>query len=328
VVVPTLGAGDVLVRCLAALESQTYRDFETVVVDNSGSNSVAKTNLPQRVRLITAAANLGYGGAINLVFRQSRPEFVAALNDDAIPHPDWLTALMAAADSQPGAGMWASCVRLSETEMDSAGMLLYADGSSRQRGHRRPPAEFTEPARVLLPSGSAALYRRAMLDQTGGFDEDFFLYCEDTDLGLRALWAGWECNYVPTAVVDHCYSHSAGRSSPLKAYYVERNRLRVAIKNFPAGMLAAIPWFAFRRYAWHLITLGSGRGAAADFRRTGGSPFLLAWLVLRAHAAALWAMPRLMAARRRIRRQAVIPASRFVELARRHSLTAREVATL
>ena len=72
-----------------------------------------------------------------------------------------------------------------------------------------------------------------MLDEIGLFDESFFLYCEDTDLGLRARWAGWECGYVPGAVVEHRYSHSAGRASPLKAYYVERNRLYTVIKNFP-----------------------------------------------------------------------------------------------
>ena len=72
------------------------------------------------------------------------------------------------------------------------------------------PEDFPVLEEVLLPSGSAALYRRAMLDQIGGFDDDFFLYCEDTDLGLRARWAGWKCLYVPDAVVEHHYSHSAG----------------------------------------------------------------------------------------------------------------------
>ena len=87
-----------------------------------------------------------------------------------------------------------------------------------------------------------------MLEEIGGFDDDFFLYCEDTDLGLRARWAGWKCLYVPEAVVEHHYSHSAGRASPLKAYYVERNRLFVLVKNFPgrhaAGRARSSPWRA------------------------------------------------------------------------------------
>lgn len=328
VVVPTLAGGDVLGECLSALSRQTYRDFEAVVVDNSCLERVPKTNLPEFVRVLASPRNLGYGGAINFAGRESRSEFIAALNDDAVAHPGWLGALVAAAGSQPQAGMWASCVRLSESEMDSAGMLLYGDGSSRQRGHRRPPREFAGAAEILMPSGSAALYRRTMLERIGGFDEEFFLYCEDTDLGLRAQWAGWQCAYVPDAVVDHRYSQSAGRVSPLKAYYVERNRLRVAIKNFPASMLLPAPLHAVSRYAWHLLTLMSGRGAAGEFHNSGGSPFLLVWLVARAHASALWNLPRLWSARRRIRRSAAIPASRFIELAKRHSLTAREVATL
>ena len=328
VVVPTLAGGGLLQECLAALGRQTFRSFEAIVVDNSGLDRVPKTNLPDFVRVLASRVNLGYGGAINLACRESQSEFVAALNDDAIVHPDWLGALVKAADAAPQAGMWASCVRLSETQMDSAGMLLYADGSSKQRGHRRPPREFAASSEALLPSGSAALYRRVMLNQIGGFDEDFFLYCEDTDAGLRAQWAGWQCGYVPDAVVDHRYSQSAGRVSPLKAYYVERNRLLVAIKTFPASMLAMAPFHAVRRYAWHLLAVFSGSGPAGEFRRSGGSPVLLVWLVIRAHAAAAWRLPRLLSARRRIRRSATITPAAFIALARRHSISAQEVATL
>ena len=325
---PTLTGGALLAECLAALGRQTFAAFETVVVDNSAAARVAKTELPDRIQLVAAPRNLGYGGAINLAARASQAEFIAALNDDAIVDPAWLASLVAAADSQPQTGMWASRVRLNEREMDSAGMLLFADGSSKQRGHCRPPEEFNEPADVLLPSGSAALYRRSMLEQLGGFDEDFFLYCEDTDLGLRAQWAGWPCRYVPTAIVDHRYSQSAGRVSPLKAYYVERNRLRLAVKNFPLAMLAAAPLHAISRYGWHLLALFSGRGPAGEFHKSGGSPFVLVWLVVRAHLAALWSLPRLLGQRWRIRRAATISAGQFIVLARRHALTAREVALL
>ena len=80
---------------------------------------------------------------------------------------------------------------------DSAGMLICADGSSKQRGHGLPPEAFGQQEEVLLPSGSAALYRREMLEDIGLFDEDFFLYCEDTDIGLRGRWAGWKCRTFP-----------------------------------------------------------------------------------------------------------------------------------
>ena len=124
---------------------------------------------------------------------------------------------------------------------------------------------------ALMPSGSAALYRRTMLEEIGGFDDEFFLYCEDTDLGLRARWAGWKCLYVPQATVEHHYSHSAGRASGLKAYYVERNRLFVLVKNFPAGMLAAAPLATLARYWWHAWFLLQGTGSAARFRAEGNA---------------------------------------------------------
>ncbi len=162
---------------------------------------------------------------------------------------------------------------------------------------------YRETREALFPSGSAALYRRAMLDEIGGFDGDFFLYCEDTDLGLRAVWAGWKCFMSPDAIVEHRYSHSAGRASALKAYLVERNRLYVAIKNFPSGMLLKVPFVSLKRYFWHLLFLFRGQGKAAEFASEGGGA-RLAWFVIRAHVAAAIALPLLLAKRRRIRSRA------------------------
>jgi GT2 family glycosyltransferase len=179
---------------------------------------------------------------------------------------------------------------------------------------------------ALLPSGSAAMYRREMLEQTGGFDDEFFLYCEDTDLGLRAQWAGWRCLYVADAVVQHRYSHSAGRASALKAFYVERNRIFVAVKNFPLRLLLILPFATAVRYLWHLAYLLQGRGKAAELAKGGGGA-KLAWVVVRAHAAALAAMPSLVAKRRRIRATARLTSSEFCGLMRRYSVPLREVAS-
>ncbi len=142
-----------------------------------------------------------------------------------------------------------------------------ATARSKQRGHGRPPEDFPVAEETLFPSGSAALYRRAMLEEIGGFDDSFFLYCEDTDLGLRARWAGWKCLYVPEAVVEHHYSHSAGGASPLKAYYVERNRLFVLAKNFPARMLLAAPFVTLARYLWHALVPARGPRQRRPFPR-------------------------------------------------------------
>jgi hypothetical protein len=225
--------------------------------------------------------------------------------------------------------MCASRIRLAGTgKLDSAGMLLCADGSSRQRGHRAAADKFCTGCEVLFPSACAALYSRNMLSQIGFFDEEFFLYCEDTDLGLRARWSGWKCLYVPGATVDHRYSHSAGRVSPLKAYLVERNRLRLVVKNFPLTMLWRVPFASLARYFWHAVSIWSGKGAASDFGRAGNHSWLLPAYVLRAHLALIPQLAKLLDARRAIRRSARITAAEFRGLAAAHAIGVREVAAL
>jgi hypothetical protein len=123
------------------------------------------------------------------------------------------------------------------------------------------------PEEALFPSGSAALYRRSMLEEIGAFDSRFFLYCEDTDLGLRARWARMEVPVRSRGRGGASLFALGGGASPLKAYYVERNRLFVLVKNFPAGMLLAAPFATAARYAgtsWYLL---KGAAAPPDSRR-------------------------------------------------------------
>ena len=327
VVIPTLLGGETLEACLRSLENQTLKRFEVIVVDNSGSGLGNRTG--SRGRVISNQTNVGFGMAVNQGFRESRTPYLATLNDDAEAHPQWLERLIAAAQANPRVGMFASQVMLSRTgALDSAGMLLAVDGSSKQRGHGEPPEAYAESTDALYPSGSAALYRRSMLDEIGGFDESYFLYCEDTDLGLRARWAGWECAYVPGAIVEHRYSESAGRASILKAYYVERNRIYTVLKTFPFGMLTQVPLAAILRYGWHVVALILGQGKTAEFHQTGGAALLLPFLVLRAHIAALYHLPRLLEERRRIASLRRISTEQFRALALKHSISLRQVASL
>ena len=315
--------------CVASLRNQKYRDFEVTVVDNSGKGLARTAFAGAEVAVIEAPRNIGFGAAVNEGWRKSQAPLLATLNDDAAAHPEWLGALVAALESDPSVGMCASQVRLQgKDQLDSAGMLIAGDGSSRQRGHHSPCHLFGRREEVLFPSASAALYRRAMLDQVGRFDDDFFLYCEDTDLGLRARWGGWKCLYVPEAVVEHHYSHSAGRASALKAYYVERNRLFVLVKNFPAGMLLRAPFVTLARYGWHLWWMLRGRGAAAEFRSQGNSALRMVWFVVQAHLELLRHGRRLWRQRREIRRSARLSSAAFRKLLRAHSIAARQVAEL
>jgi GT2 family glycosyltransferase len=327
VVVPTLAADEALADCLRSLANQTYEFFEVIVVDNSGSHR-AQSNDP-RVRVIANEQNVGFGAAVNQGIQASQSRYVATLNDDAIADPHWLSKLIGAAEARPRAGMCASEVlRAGSGKLDSAGMLIAMDGSSKQRGHGEDPEVFAKTSDALFPSGSAALYRRQMLDEVGYFDESFFLYCEDTDLGLRGRRAGWECAYVPGAIVEHRYSHSAGSATPLKAYYVERNRLYTTIKNLPFAMLLQVPLMTLARYSWHLVSILQGRGKAAEFGQAGFSFALLPFLVLRAHASALFRLPRLISERRRIRRDARLSDRDFRALLEQNLIPIRQVAAL
>jgi len=324
VAIPTLAADDALAECLASLERQTFSNFEIVVVDNSGRGAAKAAG---RVRVIENKRNVGFGAAVNQAFRESKAEFLAVLNDDTIADPDWLAALMRAMEASLEVGMCASQVRLAgDGRLDSAGMLLCPDGSSKQRGHLERREAYACPEEVLLPSCSAAFYRRTMLEEIGLFDESFFLYCEDTDLGLRARWAGWKCRYVPGAAVEHRYSHSAGKASALKAYYVERNRLFLVMKNFPVPELLLAPFWSLARYFWHAVLALRGRGKAAEFQRDGSTALRLPVYVLRAHVEMAVRFLALWRQRKRVKRQ--LTPGQFRQLMRRFSISPRQVAEL
>ena len=329
VAVPTLLAGDALRECLESLTNQRYRDFQIVVVDNSGRGLVNQQGDARRAGALVLEMphNTGFGAAVNAAWQCCRSAHLATLNDDAVASPDWLAQMVGGLVQFETAGMFASCVFLAGSSLlDSAGMLLCADGSSKQRGFGEPADRFAAPEDVLLPSASAALYRADALRETGVFDADFFLYCEDTDLGLRIRRAGWGCRYLPGARVTHRYSHSAGRVSVLKVYYVERNRLFLALKNFPLALLLRVPFATVARYAWHLFFLLRGTGAAAQFTAQPGAGRQLPWLVIKAHLGLLRHLPRLLRQRAAIAASAKISDSQLSQLLRRHSLSPREIA--
>ena len=328
IAIPTLLAGPMLDACLQALDRQIYRDFEVIIVNN-GENTIgadsASFGFP--LRILSPGENVGFGAAVNLAIRATKAPLIATLNDDTEADPAWLESLVREIASYPRCGMCASSVRLSGSGfLDSAGMLICFDGSSKQRGGGQSPVAFASSDEALLPSACAALYRREMLEKIGLFDEDFFLYCEDTDLGLRARWAGWRCHYAAGAIVRHRYSATAREFSTLKARLVERNRLWVAIKNFPLAMLLAAPLVSIVRYAWQLQAARQGIGAAAEFVRSGETLPGAARILAAAHWETLIGLRLLLAKRRKILRGRKIAPSQFIEILNRHRITSRDLA--
>ncbi len=281
VVIVNWNRRDLLRACLKSLSLQTFTDFEVIVVDNgSDDGSVAMLqeiieSFPRRLHLIQNFENKGFCAANNQGFSVSQSEYVALLNNDAEADPGWLQALLDSINVKPDVGesdigMVASKILVWEDPriIDKCGHLIYPDGQNRGRGHGQlDQGQFNRQEEVLWPDGCAALYRRAMLDEVGGFDEEFFAYADDAELGLRARIAGWTCLYAPGAVVRHHRGATLGLNSAKRLTLIERNRVLLVVKLFPWNLLWA-------NGAYHLIRIGAGMAAAlrgkGDIRRYPG----------------------------------------------------------
>jgi GT2 family glycosyltransferase len=320
-----------LSECLASLAHQSYPELEIIVVDNGSTDdslTLLRHAASDRVTVIEAGRNLGFAGGNNLGIRAAIGTYVALLNNDAVAEAGWVEALVRAASTDSRVGMCASKIYLygQPGVLDGAGLLISGDGIGRGRGRLEPdgPA-FTREEDILLPSACAALYRRAMLDEIGFFDEQFFAYCEDSDLGLRARIAGWRCRYVPDAVVYHRYSGSTSPYSTFKAFHVERNRIWVVAKCFPLRLVPASLLCTVARYALQAYGSLCGQGAAARFTEHTSWATVLA-VIIRAWAAALFQLPLMLRRRRQIYALRRISSRELVRWLRAHRVGLGEVA--
>jgi len=244
VVIPNWNGKHFLGECLGALAAQSAGRPATIVVDNGsadGSTDFIKENFPW-VKLIPLPQNEGFGRAVNRGILAAETEFVALLNNDAVPDPDWLEKLMAAMDGNPDISSCACKIVFHEKPdvIDSAGDLYTPWGMPFNRGHNKPDSGlYDNPCPVFGPCAAAALYRKKIFFIAGLFDENFFAYYEDTDLNLRMLLAGKKCLYVPGARVRHHYSgSSSGAKSKLGKEEVYIHLTGVLIKSMPGAIIA------------------------------------------------------------------------------------------
>ncbi len=238
-----------LEECLSSIRSQDFRDHEVVLVDNASSDGSAaylRESFPE-VRVLEPGSNLGFAGGNNFGLPHCRGGHVFFLNNDTRLEPGALANLAAAVRANPGYRGFA-CLMLDfrdPTVTDNAGETLYSNGLvTGLRGY--PAARFTQPREVIGACGGAAVYARPLLDEIGGFDEDFFLIYEDVDLSLRARHNGDRFLFLPDVRVLHKGSASIGGSlGPLGLYYTTRNNLLFVAKNFPAlTLLRCLPGIA------------------------------------------------------------------------------------
>ncbi|MCB8939523.1 MAG: glycosyltransferase family 2 protein [Ardenticatenaceae bacterium] len=255
--------------CLTALFAQTYPNFEVILVDNGstdGSQAFVREQFPT-VRLIALPENVGFARGNNEGIRASTADYIATVNNDTRVDPNWLTALVETAESNPNVGMCAAKLLFWDRPdvINSAGICLDRAGIAWDRlGGQPNSAQPASPTPVFGASGGAALYRRSMLNQIGLFDDDFFAYLEDVDLAWRARLAGWDCLYVDTAVILHHHSATAIEGSPFKNKLLGRNKVWAILKNYP--------WPLLLRYLPAILAYDLGSVLVALLVRRDASP--------------------------------------------------------
>lgn len=220
-----------LAPCLTSILAAMGPDDELIVVDNGstdGSADLVQTRFPQ-ARLIRAA-NTGYAGGNNRGAAAARGDLLVFLNPDTVVAPGALAALIAPLEGATDVGLTTACLVHMErpTIINACGNTIHSTGLTYCRGAGAPRARYTRSTDVDAVSGAAFAIRRALFMALGGFDAQFFLYVEDTDLSLRARLAGYRCRYVAEAVVAHAYTLTY---TPAKAFYLDRNRHLMLLKN-------------------------------------------------------------------------------------------------
>lgn len=330
-IVVNYDGGAMLQDALASLFAQTWPALEVILVDNAstdGSVEQAERCFGDKLLVIRNARNEGFARGNNVGFLAAKGEWLFLLNSDAVCDRDVIAELMQFVADKPDVGQLACrVVRADQPNFfDSAGLLLYPDGVARPRAwQEKDQGQYDRAEEVLAPHGCACALRKAMLERIGAFDEDFFCYFEDLDLGVRGQLAGWKCWYVPTTRVRHRKSATAGNYSVFKAYHVERNRLYCLWKWMPRYLVFVSPLFTLNRYAMQGYAAYTHQGLSADFVKEY-SLIRLFLLLIQARLAALYRLPRMLAKRRQIRDMRTISVLEWYGLISRFKLDAIELA--
>jgi GT2 family glycosyltransferase len=186
------------------------------------------------------------------------------LNADAFPDLDWLEKLLQATERHPEFSFFASRQLQANAPnlLDGAGDALHISGLAWRRYASWPSAQFgLEPEEVFCPCAATALYSRRAFLQVGGFNEDFFSYHEDVDLGFRLRLRGFRCLYVPDAVVQHIGSAALGTQSDFALCHWQRNFIWSFVQNMPASLLGiALPFHLAANFIYQIVYTRRGRG--------------------------------------------------------------------
>lgn len=289
IIIVNWNSGELLGRCLRSVYAQVRVPNRLIVVDNaSDDGSVERAAKHLRdAHLIRLPSNVGFARANNVAASVATDcEGLALLNPDAVPEPGWLDALVRAAERQPDVAAFASQMRqaANPTLLDGAGDSYHPCGLAWRNGHGVRWTEWScAEVEVFAACAAAGFYRHDAFDEVGGFDERYFCYLEDVDLGFRLRLAGYRCLYVPSAVVYHWGSSTTGPRSNFAVYHTERNVVWTFVKNMPGRLLwRYLPHHVALNLAATVYYLARGQGRVA-LRAKRDALRELGW-VLRARA--------------------------------------------
>jgi GT2 family glycosyltransferase len=231
-------------KCIKSLLSQTVKLYEIILLDNASSdNSLTIIRKYPSVKLIALDTNTGFARGNNLAIASADPsvEWIALLNPDAFADPNWLNNLLSAAKNHPLVSMF-GCKQINSGNpeiLDGEGDAYHLSGLVWRTsfGNSISTQGYAE-AQIFSPCAAAALYRRSAFQEVGGFDEDYFCYVEDVDLGFRLRLMGHQCLYVPSSIVHHIGSGTTGgQKSEFSIYHGHRNLVWTYVKNMPGFLL-------------------------------------------------------------------------------------------
>lgn len=256
-------------NCLDSIYSQSFKDFEVIFVDNASSDDSVKYikwHYP-KAKVIVNKQNLGYSAGNNVGIRAAKGDFILILNNDTVLDRNFLKSILKPMQKSIQNNKNNTENHLGENNVNSGmiGMVspkaLFMDGSIDTLGHKLYKSGLawdikseSEINCLFTPCGCAVLYRKTALDeikiqnkkmQDEFLDEDFYMYAEDLDLGMRLLLAGWHCAYAKDAIIHHIHGGSSNKIKDHAVYYGRRNELWAILKNFPLStLLKCSPYIA------------------------------------------------------------------------------------
>jgi len=244
-IVVNWNSGDLLRQAVESLARQRRRPDHLIVVDNASRDDslLRAAQLLGNAQVIRLDRNVGFAAANNLAAQEARRfDLLALLNPDAVAEPEWLEALVAASEREPDVASFASQMLWTAAPemLDGAGDSYHVSGRAWRNGYRTPRARWpAADEEVFAPCAAAALYRREAFADAGGFDERYFCYFEDVDLGFRLRLRGHRSRYVHAAIVRHAGSALVGERSDFAVYHGQRNLVWTYVKDMPTPLLWA-----------------------------------------------------------------------------------------